>query len=898
MIGWKRVPLTLMVVLGLSCAGTPPPTDPAMEAAFFPETISITGIEAQHEGNVTDIVVKGNFPFNYSSFQPDPSRLVIEVPAAEATGVDEVIPLEEGEVEEIHVTTERTPGGSQIARLEFVGLTSDRHDFFLEGNHLRIRFFGSDPSSDSSLDRFQEGTEVDAGNESSDYSWDGPESAGFGEPEWEQAEYGESIGEEAMVRNEDLPLLSALEESADLDEAMNMETEADPLLPVSPAESLLNVEMETTDDSISFRFLADGELEIKDFRLESPDRTVFDLIGVTNRVPFQSLQVDSEFLRQVRVAQFQNQPERITRVVFDLNSSREYAIHTMADGVQVEFAPLGGFPTVAKEFDPAGAFDPFKEEEEESEVAIPPLLAEVGPADEGMEGNFFEPEFDEDVSPDFSQETDPEWEFEPAEDSEGNSDPAAGEEVISNTVSEVENVPDETKVVETAEKIEPPTQEKPTEKDSTTVILKPAEDAYSGRTISGGSKVYGGPLISLDFKDADIKDVFRLFHEILGFNIVLDPSVNGKLTIVLDQVPADQALDIILRNNGLDKVFENNVIRVATTLKLAQEAAARRQLMEAKELEQEPMTFARKLSYAKASEVAKLLRESGGTGTSGGILSKKGNVRFDDRTNTLIITDIPKNMESINRLVDLLDEETPQVMIEARIVETDRDFERNFGIRWGFNVDLDPAIGTETNSRFPHRVNADFDVNLPAPAAASTLGLSFGNIRDSIDLFFTLEAFELNGDIKILSAPRIATQNNETAVIEQGTQIPVVNTTATEINVEFISASLRLEVTPQITKDRTIIMDVLVDNSSPDFGNRVGDVPPIITERAETQILVEDGGTAVIGGIYRLDEAFTEVGIPGLKRIPLLGWLFKNRSVSRRNTELLIFLTPTIIERD
>ena len=161
----------------------------------------------------------------------------------------------------------------------------------------------------------------------------------------------------------------------------------------------------------------------------------------------------------------------------------------------------------------------------------------------------------------------------------------------------------------------------------------------------------------------------------------------------------------------------------------------------------------------------------------------------------------------------------------------------------------------------------------------------------------TLEAFELNGDVKVLSSPRIAAQNNQKAVIEQGVQIPVVSTTATQINVEFISASLKLEVLPQITKEGTVIMDVKVDNSSPDFVNRVGDVPPIITERAATQILVSDGGTAVIGGIFKLNTSVSQTGVPGLSKIPGLGWLFKNKSINRQNTELLIFITPRITKR-
>lgn len=909
MMGWKRVSLPLVVLLGLSCAGNPPPSDPAQDVTFFPETITITGLEATDTGEATDVVVKGNFPFNYSSFEPDPSRLVIEVPGAEASALDEVITIESDEVEEILVTTEEFPGGSRIARLEFTGLSSVRHDLFLEGNHLRIRFFGSDTTV----------ADTDAWDST---GWEivSDEAAGGTEADSDRFEETGDIELDGPSADEELPWLMELEEDLEpapesggndlepVEPTVEAESEPEPLPPVEPAASLLNIRQDDADGTTTVHLVADGSLEFRDFQLDNPDRAVVDLVGITNRVPFQSLQVDSEFLKQVRVAQFQSQPEKITRVVFDLDTPREYAIDSSADGVQVRFAPPGGFPPPEPQVAQAGGeFEPDMEDEEGT-VAIPPLLAEVGPGfAEGIGPEFTEAVAGDEIEPagtgevDAGIEPDIPW----VEPEESGFDPAGETDATMETFPVMGGEPTPVEATE-------PSAPGPAEPATTatldsevqsllegkaTMILKAAEDPYTAREISGTEKLYTGPRISLDFKDADIKDVFRLFHEILGYNIVLDPGVGGKLTIVLDDVPADQALDIILKNNGLDKVFENNVIRVATTQKLAQEAASRRQLLEAKELEQEPLTFARKLSYAKADDVVRLLREAGGGTSAGGILSRKGNVRFDERTNTLIITDIPKNMEGINRLVDLLDEETPQVMIEARIVETDRDFERDFGISWGWQVDLDPAIGTETNARFPHRINVDYDVNLPAPAASTTLGLSFGNIRDSWDLNFALEAFELNGDAKILSSPRIATQNNETAVIEQGVQIPVVNTTATEINVEFISASLRLEVTPQITKDNTIIMEVMVDNSSPDFVNRVGDVPPIITERAETLILVENGGTAVIGGIFKLDEAFTEVGVPGLKRIPLLGWLFKNRSVVRGNTELLIFLTPRILER-
>jgi type IV pilus assembly protein PilQ len=412
-----------------------------------------------------------------------------------------------------------------------------------------------------------------------------------------------------------------------------------------------------------------------------------------------------------------------------------------------------------------------------------------------------------------------------------------------------------------------------------------AQNHSETRTISDMGPKYTGKRVSFNFKDADLKDVFRLFHELTGYNIVLDPAVSGTLTIVLENVPEDQALDIILKNNGLDKVFENNVIRIASTQKLAAEAAARKALIEAQELEQDPVTFTRKLSYAKAKDVVPIIKK---------MMSKRGDVIMDDRTNTLIITDLKDRQDPLSRLVDNLDEQTPQVTIEARIVETDRDFERDLGITWGAKAFADAAHGTQLPLAFPHNTSATWDVTVPGKAHAGQLGVNFGNVLDTFQLNATLDAFETNGDVKVLSSPRIATQNNQKATIEQGTQIPVVSTTATQINVEFISASLKLEVTPQITREGTVIMDLKVDNSSPDFVNRVGDVPPILTERAQTQILVKDGGTAVIGGIFKLNESTTQAGVPGLQRIPGLGWLFRSKTINRKNTELLIFITPRI----
>ncbi len=409
--------------------------------------------------------------------------------------------------------------------------------------------------------------------------------------------------------------------------------------------------------------------------------------------------------------------------------------------------------------------------------------------------------------------------------------------------------------------------------------VKPAAGlTFESKTLSDRQPVYTGRRISLELVDADLKQVFRLFHEISGLNFILDPSVGGKVTVVLDNVPWDQSLDIILRNNGLDKVFENNVVRIASTAKLAQEAQQRRTLKDAARLEVDPVTVSRVLSYAKAEDMDGILRR---------VLSARGKSFYDQRTNTIVMTDIPEKIDELNNLMDDLDTQTPQVMIEARIVETSREFTRDLGIDWGFLANDQRGAGNS--------FSAEYDLNLPRVADANRLGLFFGDLGpNGFAIDIALDALETEGRGRVLSAPKVMAQNNTTATIEQGSQIPVVNTTATEINVEFISASLKLEVTPQITAEGTIIMDIKVENNSPDFNNRVGDTPAINTQRASTRVLVEDGGTTVIGGVFFLNEGESETGVPGLRKIPGLGWLFKQKNITKENKELLIFITPKI----
>ena len=427
---------------------------------------------------------------------------------------------------------------------------------------------------------------------------------------------------------------------------------------------------------------------------------------------------------------------------------------------------------------------------------------------------------------------------------------------------------------------------------------------FEEKTISGGQKQYTGEPFSFDFKDIDIKDLFRFIADISGLNVILDPGVKGSVTLKLTEVPWDQALDLICKNQGLGYQVDGNVIRIAPLRTIAAEEQARQNAERQQILSAPLVTKVKPLSYAKAIEIDKVVRR---------LLTPKGTSILDARTNKLIITDIDKNIDSIINLIDTLDTRTTQVLIETRIVETRKTFSQAFGIQWGFRGIADPAFGNNTSLQFPNNLLVDgnrltgggiegnplggYAVNLPTSQAPnSALLLSAGNILDTFRLDVALMALENSGNGRIISTPKVATQNNTKAEILQGTQIPVQTIANNTITTTFVNAALRMAVTPQITAEGTIILEVEVENNAPDFANAsFTGTPPINTQKATTTLLVEDGGTAVIGGIFQARDDYSQGRTPVLHRIPLLGWLFKNTNINRDNRELLIFLTPRIL---
>lgn len=410
---------------------------------------------------------------------------------------------------------------------------------------------------------------------------------------------------------------------------------------------------------------------------------------------------------------------------------------------------------------------------------------------------------------------------------------------------------------------------------------------------------FTGHPVTFDFQSADLRAVLRTFADISGLNIVIDPTIQGTVDVSLKEVPWDQALDIILKANKLGYTVDGTVVRIAPLTVLADEEAQRRKLSEAQALSGELRVLTRPLSYAKAQDMVEIVTSSA--------LSQRGEVQVDARTNTLIIRDLPDRLTAANDLIGTLDSPQPQVEIEARIVQTSRDFARALGVQWGVGGQMSPALGNTTGLAFPNSaavrgaaggvqgpLNVPTGVDLAAPAANAGIGLALGSINGAFNLDVALTALERTGKGRLLSTPRVSTQNNVEAEITQGVQIPVQTAANNTVTVTFKDAALTLRVVPQITASGTVIMRITLENAAPDYSRSVNGIPPIDTQRAVTSVLVMDGETTVIGGIFTSREQNVEDRTPVLHRIPLLGWLFKRDVTNDESRELLIFITPRI----
>ncbi len=653
--------------------------------------------------------------------------------------------------------------------------------------------------------------------------------------------------------------------------------------PVKNGGDLLAVHPVASSDGVVVRMEGNGTLDAHAFRLPNPERIVVDLPGVVCRVKRHVIPVENGVVRRVRVAQHRAVPEPVTRLVVDLNRKADYSIVESSDGAVLTIGSVTGVPdTVVASAAPeapapaestvttgSGEAAPVRSlpagtiEIKRSKTAAAAAPLEGGEDLRAVAG----------VQPPAVEKA---------------KAPAAPATPVAAAPAPASNDPftaDESQLVERAAAAQE--------------LDLPSPEQYQTHEVQTEEKHYTGEPISLRLKDADITDVLRTFAELTGLNIVVDPGVSGSVTVELHDVPWDQALDLILKINGLDYVLENNVLRVAPVSKLASEKAAQAHLSEQQEMTKPLRTVVKPLSYARASEASAIITKDGF------LLSQRGSVIVDKSTNTLIIRDTVDRVDGILKLIAQLDKPVPQVMIEARIVETTRNFSHKLGINWGFSGVMDAQHGNDTGLNFPNSINVDGGVNLGLQyeaggprSAGGMIGFSFGDILNTFNLDFMLTAAESDGLVRIVSSPRVLAQNMQKATIRSGLQLPVQTVANNTVTVQYVDATLSLDVTPQITAEGTVMLDLKVAKREPLQAFLVQNATnaPISTRDASTKLLVRDGGTTVIGGIYQVNDQTTNNKVAGLGDIPIIGALFRSKEINKRHDELLIFITPRIVK--
>jgi type IV pilus secretin PilQ/predicted competence protein len=616
--------------------------------------------------------------------------------------------------------------------------------------------------------------------------------------------------------------------------------------PASSAEigSITDISVTPEDSEVTVTVSTDRQLAPNEFTLDNPPRLVLDFPNTINRVQFSKLPVEAGSVKQLRVQQFQSADPKIARVVLDLDKG--FGTHEIAlekNSVRIVVHPAEPEPSSAANISEADL--PADQGQGKSEQIIEAGLPEQVPTVQ--------------ESP----------------------EPAAADNDFLSTESRT-FAGDSDAQMPLIAALAPPVL------STVTPTMAPLPN----------SRFTGQPL-TLDLIDIPLVDFFRLMAEEGGINIVMDPQVQGKISIKVVKVPWDQIFDAALTNNGLDKQVEGSLVRIARKTTLQDEAKQR-------------------------------------VDTLADQKTARGTIDVDERTNSLILTDLSSSLDKLVDLVETLDIAQPQVEIEARIVSATRDFARDIGIQFGFvsgnlqrvtvgGPNTFGTIGGTRPSATPKNTysagnpftgrgasessstesagtstgannDGNYNVNVPSQKPWGGVGISVGNIFDTFLLDAAITAGESKGSAKLISQPKVTAQNNSAATITQGLRFPVQIIANNTITVQFQNAALTLTVTPQITYEGNIILDLKVENNTPDFGRQVNGIPSIRTSESTTRVLVSDGGTTVIGGILIDDEGTQRDQVPGLGSLPVIGNLFKRNAVSRSTQEVLFFVTPRVVK--
>ncbi len=428
-----------------------------------------------------------------------------------------------------------------------------------------------------------------------------------------------------------------------------------------------------------------------------------------------------------------------------------------------------------------------------------------------------------------------------------------------------------------------------------TVLAMASQATEEDELVGPEEAQYTGTKINLNFQKADIHNILRILADVAGYNVITSDNVKGKVTMKLNDVPWDQALEVILKNNGLDMIKEGNIIRVATVEEVKDENEAKKTKMDAEKILAPLFTRIFEINYETALNMKANLAS---------IKSERGQLEINERTNSLIAQDTKEKLIEMASLIESLDKKEQQVLIESRIVEITHNKARELGIQWGgyyegvtgYNYPNTVGItGTNGSTAIQSGTGGNL-VNVPITDPTGAIGLTLGHINGTALLDAQLMAMEETGEGRLVSMPRITTMNNKEAQMESGEEVPYQTISSEGTKTEFKDAKLKLKVTPHITPDDNVRMEIEVNKDTADFTQDTGAGPPIRTKQAKTEVLVGDGETTVIGGLFQNSDEIQHRKVPGFADIPFMGWLFKSKSTKRGSEELLIFITPKIVD--
>ena len=939
-LGWRWIAATALIALlgplasACSSAGSNAPMATAQGdsaatesadafAMTTPPPVEIQTVELREGAPGIEMDVTASGAMVWTSYRNADGDLVVELPNSAPSASLNTLTEAAGLVAKVMVE-EDTTGTRPITRLTISTRSDAEHALAADGNVLRLSLVPTGTAMAAATGQSAPAVErLEPANQAS---------ASTGERfVYEPVKTEESADRGTLGTPETASLPMDLSDLGTADNPRHGPAPSGPL-----ASTLRDVEVFANDTIL---VAGDGEFTYSTFRLQNPERFVVDLVGVVNSADAAALPIDSENVVRVRVGQFKSVPQPVTRVVVDLTRPLRPVIEPTINGLRIKLAE----PTrVAQSVQVAQAEPTYSEPVAEETVEVPApatyepvvVVADAEPIHQEAESaQAVEPEAM--VEEAMAMEAKP-MAAEPVHTEPTYTEPTYAEPTYAEPVVVVAEMADPVTLDESPVELEPmaepvipvaatrtaqrldepipvpvvsteytvePTRgapQLPASNDNELFASLPEETqdggaftsrTFAARPIGQDEKVYTGDPISMTLRDADVVETLRSFATISDLSIVVQPEVKGSVTVELENVPWDQALEQILKINGLGYEIEGTIMRIAPLSILRSEAEQKAALAQAKADQVPLQTIVKRLSYSSANEMANLLSQGGS------LLSRRGSVIVDQRTNTLILKELPEYMDTVVAVIEEIDTPEPQVMIEARIIETTKRFTRSLGVRWSLDGEASARFGNTTGLQFPNNVQGTGGVNLLTGAANGFLNLSLGNVLNSFNLDVALQAAENEGLIKILSAPKIATLNNERASIQSGLQIPVQTISNNTVTVQFINATLSLEVTPQVTAEGTVLMDIEIRKREPQLAFAVQGAAnaPIATKEARTRVIVRDGGTTVIGGIYEVSSDQGEDRVPGLSNIPLLGRLFKNKRRSDENEELLIFITPRVI---